>query len=557
MKSLLCSFSVVFLFFSVAANAQGWRWATGSSCPQADAEGMAIAADTNGNTFSLVWSIAGTTPPTTLRTIFGPFVVIDTGYNTNHTIIVSNDSNGNYRWAVPLQNGRVVPKSIKTDRSGDVYVLVACSITGGFRIANTTFSGNNAIIKLTGAGALVWIRPLPYVYGSLIDFDVSNEKNIYVAGYYGQRYQVFGTDTLYNHDTTTATTPTYDIVIAKYDSGLNYLWAKEIGGERDDEAIRVCASDTFVFITGHYRSSSVSIGVDTLHNSYGGRTTSVYLAKYTQSGMPVWARNAFSDSTLYVSDVVADQHGNAYLTGSYHGKVVFAADTLAFPTSLGLTYILKYDSEGNPKWARTVRITNFVDASDMAIDQCGQIWLSGRMLFGSSGDPMFLLHYDTSGNIYDTLQLTSGGDDASGVALDGKGNLYLCGDYYNSFTLGTTTLPPDSSDEAFFVGKYNYSNGCRPVFVNAIDEPTTVAGGRITLFPNPANGKCSIVSSKEFGDQTNADFYDMSGRLIATFRLLGRETTVDLGQFSPGVYLVKVVSTVGEPVVTLRLVVAE
>src|SRR5581483_5565926 len=171
-----------------------------------------------------------------------------------------------------------------------------------------------------------------------------------------------------------------------------------------------------------------------------------------------WARSSkgfgsFSDAEGISS--ATDKSGNVYITGWFEGNISFGSDTFYGSTeSLSSTfYLAKYNSQGVYQWGKGYRCTDAGDNSGYAVaaDANGNVYLTGIFLghqinFGSynlsnaGGADIFLVKYDSSGN--ETWAQSLGGhgfDDASAIALDSDGNIYLAGYFANdTFAFNTT-----------------------------------------------------------------------------------------------------------------------
>jgi hypothetical protein len=99
---------------------------------------------------------------------------------------------------------------------------------------------------------------------------IDTNANLYVAGYYTSPSLTIGTHTVINDSANKK-----DILVAKYDSTGNNLWALSAGNKGDDEATGICA-DNFgnVYVVGDFKSSgftayTLPLGGNTLTNTFG------------------------------------------------------------------------------------------------------------------------------------------------------------------------------------------------------------------------------------------------------------------------------------------------
>src|ERR1051326_2586459 len=96
--------------------------------------------------------------------------------------------------------------------------------------------------------------------------------NIYVAGSFQSTSITFGTTTLINPD---VNGNSHDVFIVKYDPSGNVLWATRAGGSLNDEALGMdIDANSNIYVTGYFRSSSITFGSITLANSRSEEHTS-------------------------------------------------------------------------------------------------------------------------------------------------------------------------------------------------------------------------------------------------------------------------------------------
>lgn len=91
-----------------------------------------------------------------------------------------------------------------------------------------------------------------------------------------------------------------------------------------------------------------------------------------------------------------------------------------------------------------------------------------------------------------------------------------------------------SSEQALFAVSFT----CR-------DEYESGANSNIQIFPNPTDGKSSIVFDAEYESEVNINIYDAIGKLVLSLPYkthIGKsETEIDLKDFVSGYYILRVV----------------
>ncbi len=229
--------------------------------------GTGISNDANGNVY-----ISGyfQSPEIT----FGNIVLKNAGgtANTSDIFLVKYDAAGTVVWAKNCgAASSEEANSISTDASGNSYITgYFQSPVIDFGITALTNSGSMDIYaaKYDAQGNAVWAKSASgasYDYGTGISIDANG--NVYVTGYFQSPTITFGEVVLTNASKNT----TSDIFIVKYDSKGAVVWAKNAGGDDDDESNSICNGPTGnIHLTGYFRSSKISFNGTTLTNAGSG-----------------------------------------------------------------------------------------------------------------------------------------------------------------------------------------------------------------------------------------------------------------------------------------------
>ncbi len=294
--------------------------------------------------------------------------------------------------------------------------------------------------------------------GTVICTDANG--NEYVTGYfYGP--VTFGSTTLPNSGHR-------DIFVTKYDSLGNVIWAKSAGGTMDDFSEGIAADATGnVFITGHFRSPSITFGSTTLTNS---GNQAFFMVKYSTSGAVIWAKGF--NGCDYGHCVCTDVSGNSYFAGSFTGsQITFGTYTLTNSGTYDNLYLVKYNSAGTVIWAQGGGGHNVIIPNGIVVDNNGNSFITGyfngSITFGSttlnstggSKYDIFILKYSASGNVVWVKK--EGGtnhDYVNSIGIDANGNSYVVGSFISdSITFGTTTLHNNSLSgwSDIFIVKYD------------------------------------------------------------------------------------------------------
>ncbi|HEX9794564.1 MAG TPA: hypothetical protein VGC54_11325 [Planctomycetota bacterium] len=148
-----------------------------------------------------------------------------------------------------------------------------------------------------------------------------------------------------------------DAYIARYASDGTLMWARRMGGPKDDEAYHVKeAPDGSIVVTGRFRESITFAGP-------GGRTLTgkkyddVFVARYLADGTLSWAISAGGDKVDFGMGVAVRDDNFVGVSGFFEGSATFgtgaAAVTLTSQSKVD-AFVALYDPAGVLVWAVSV-----------------------------------------------------------------------------------------------------------------------------------------------------------------------------------------------------------
>ncbi|MBL7909877.1 MAG: SBBP repeat-containing protein [Bacteroidia bacterium] len=223
-----------------------------------------------------------------------------------------------------------------------------------------------------------------------------------------------------------------DFFLAKYNSSGNYVWAKSIGGTGSESAQSIAIDNAGnILVTGYFFYTvdfDPSVG---LANMTSVGASDFFIAKYDNNGNYVWSKSAGLVNGDGGYSITLDLVGNAYTTGNSNGGDIF---------------IRKYDIGGTLQWEKMISGA-YSENGECIVYNNGNIYLTGYFrgivdfdpsastanlatTSGIDGD-VFIASYDTNGNYNwaKSFGSASANDYGHSVAVDGLGDLYICGDY--------------------------------------------------------------------------------------------------------------------------------
>jgi hypothetical protein len=269
--------------------------------------------------------------------------------------------------------------------------------------------------------------------------------------------------------------------------------------------------------------------------------------KFDLNGNLIWATSEGSDGVEFANSIFAGVDTFYYLTG-YFGSPYLAIGSDTLFSNLGADYfVAKFDSSGNPLWARgAVSIANGTEYGNKVVaDPQGYVYTCGTytgpdisfdsVAFSSGLTQMstdiFLVKYHPSGNV---LWVDGAGGDyydlGNALALSPSGGIFMGGHTQSStISFGTHILFNSGGTDYFIAESSNYTPAALdPLHENEFDA---------VIFPNPTEGKFQIKSLKPL---TEIEISDITGHVIEKIAL--RDTRYEINLPGPGVYLVTVSS---------------
>ena len=218
-----------------------------------------------------------------------------------------------------------------------------------------------------------------------------------------------------------------DMVLIKYDSGVNQVWAKQFGTSVQDE-IKGVAVDAAgnVYVAG-------TAGATAFNPSNTSGERAMFAAKYDPDGNLLWSSQVNHAASVGHSayDIAVDHGGNVYVAGLYStGPAANQSDAS----------VHKFSPTGTKLWTTIVGSATSDAARNLDVDQWGNVYVAGETHGGfagpnaDTGNPAgialdgFLMQLNTSGVVRWKHQFGMPDQETvSGVALAGDDRLYVAG----------------------------------------------------------------------------------------------------------------------------------
>jgi uncharacterized delta-60 repeat protein len=211
---------------------------------------------------------------------------------------------------------------------------------------------------------------------------------------------------------------------------------------------------------GGFEDDASAITIDGLGNVYvtgttrtSGNNWDYATVKYNSAGQQQWVAvyNGPGNDDDEAAAIAVDDSGNVYVTG-------FSVGT-AYPDYDYAT--VKYDSTGQQQWImRYNGPGNAVDfATGIAVDGAGNIYVTGGSVSSSGDFDYATIKYNSAG-VEQWVERYNGpgnGDDiANAIAVDNSSNIYVTGGSAGTTTFSDySTVKYDSSGQEQWVARYN------------------------------------------------------------------------------------------------------
>ncbi|MEO8210093.1 MAG: SBBP repeat-containing protein [bacterium] len=287
----------------------------------------------------------------------------------------------------------------------------------------------------------------------------------------------------------------FDYLTIKYNSSGMALWERRHNGSGNgsDGASSVLVDNSGnVYVTGN---SSVS-----------GSGQDIVTIKYNAVGDQLWLKiyNGSDNGSDIANAMAIDAAGNVYVTGSA-GNFSLDYVTIKYNSAGVVQFTSIYNGPGN---------SNDVPVS-LALDQAGNIFITGKSSGGASGADIVTIKYNSTGG-QEWLRRYNGSsnldDEGVSIAVSDLGNVYVSG---TSTGAGTSkdfvTIKYNSVGDSLLTRLYNSSgNGEDVVYAMKIDSDENI-----------------IVTGSTYSNATGFDYTTLKYRSSGDFVWLKNYNGVD------------------------------
>jgi hypothetical protein len=394
------------------------------------------------------------------------------------------------------------------------------------------FGGASDILvaKMALNGNCIWNKN----FGSAGD-----DAGMRIASDYSGNIYLFGSNSSVAYFDTISVAPGY--FLAKLDSSGNVLWAKkmfDIFSQTNIGVMKCFKNDLFMY--GNCEDDTLKTDTFSIVNS--PKPSSV-IGRMDSAGNYKWIK-LIDKGTGGGSAMDMDNKGNIYM-GDYLGTEggIFDNDTIySTPNSIQAT-LCKMDIDGSILWIKKTdspTATNTITLR-LNIDKDQNVYITGNLQGTSNFDNltltasfqnMFIVRYDSSGNVIGGKTSVSGSSEGIFLESDNSNNILVAGYFTQSFEL--TPLSPLTSigSHDLFIAKSSAITG--------ITDPTRLANNKLIIYANPMQGKCNVTVPDDFLHEKNLllMIYDNNGKMIQqrSLEMSADKIKLSLNQEAKGIY---------------------
>ncbi len=391
--------------------------------------------------------------------------------------------------------------STAIDADGNVYLGGSFSGTVDFdpgpQVNNITGGNSDAFVtKYDAAGNFKWVRYFGGAAGWEGDFARSVKTdawgNVYVTG------ECAGDVDFNPNGPGGESSGSFfvDVFVVKYNSDGDFIWAKRMGGAKnDDKGYDLYIDDEAnIYVTGeHTDTGDFDPGPNTYNlasgynNAFEYFASNIFVCKLDSAGNFIWAKSLGSEDGYDIGyGVAVDNEKNVYLSGKFQGDADFDPGSgTATVTSNGSydMFICKLNAAGDYVWAHGFGNSRGSEqAINIAVDTSGHLYITGDYEGTIDMDPssatnsitavrsdVFVAKYSDAGDFIWARSFEGNDYDfAEDITLDSRGNPFVIGFFPRGIDLDPGT------------GIDNYtSNGDNDIFIAKLDVNGNYKWGKV------------------------------------------------------------------------------
>lgn len=301
------------------------------------------------------------------------------------------------------------------------------------------------------------------------------------------------------------------IFLLKYNTSGKLLWAKELGGKKEDSGYSIDIDNkNNIYIAGYFEDTSFFDS----HYLFSRGEYDAFLVKCNSDGKVLWAKQAGGNFNDVARGVFVNENGSCILTGFFTGTLFldenFSLQSDGFHEDI---FIVKYNADGKIIWAKRAGGKNDDRAISITSSRNGKFFLSGYFKDSANFDNIqvksngqsdaFVAMYNADGNALWAKHFGGAGiDEARGIKSDDNNNVFVTGFFVQQLKFENSNVEFTSMGERdIFIAKFDENGNllwAKRAGGNGLDEGSAVNIGN--------SGDCIVTGF--FG--ANADFEEQN-----------------------------------------------
>ncbi len=295
-----------------------------------------------------------------------------TSAGQNDIFIIKLDSSGQYIWGKRIGDANDEKlNGIATDQTGNIFATGIIH-EGSGNSDDDDDGGAPAdfyayALKLNGTGGIEWEKRWKGAEGRAIITDSGG--NILITGDFSGKDRDFNPGAGTTDTFLMSSLGDVGVFISKLNSAGNFIWARQIGGEKADQGFSISTDESGAVYTCGIFTGKADLdpgpGVFSVESYLVPNTPSpsyfsgAFILKLDSSGAFRWARQLNASVGVYAWSVATgiQQAGGIYATGYFGGSLKFfqPEDTIETTTAnppAGEGFIVKLDTSGKLEWMK-------------------------------------------------------------------------------------------------------------------------------------------------------------------------------------------------------------
>jgi len=194
-----------------------------------------------------------------------------------------------------------------------------------------------------------------------------------------------------------------------------------------------------VYVTGAQRQTNLNLDIQAV------------TVKYNSQGVQQWIQNfvAQDNNGAFTRAIYVDASGNVYVTG----------ETAIYSGGANKMLVIKYSPNGTQLWSYKFQYVNgyYAGGYDIITDLTGNVYVTGE--YGNGGNNIFLVKFDSDGNLVNQIFYNSSSEGGRKIALDGAGKIIIAGYIQDNDSLSFIALKYEQNLDFVWASRYGQGVG--------------------------------------------------------------------------------------------------